>query len=232
MIRVGNMLMSGTNCDMGSITPDTKITYDGTLEIRGIRSLQKRGQTLSLFTTPRSSVSNIMVMNGSVTSSSSSDAPNLEILAVYMAQLITVDGIPIPVGARTLEVRNGILYVDGQVHETTAADGTVVQTPVAHSLKIAIEGNVTSPIKTSSGEVTVSGTAQDVTTTWGKVQVGGDVHGRVVTTWGHVTVEGDLLTPPHTVHGTITTKKKKNSKQVEKRTYRDEPYVVKKEKDR
>lgn len=174
-----------------------------------------------------------MVMNGSVTSSSSSDPPNLELLAVHMAQLITVDGIPIPVGARTLEVRNGVLYVDGKVHETTGADGKVVQTPVAHSLKITIEGNVTSPIKTSSGEVTVSGHAQDVTTTWGKVHVGGDVYGRVATTWGHVAVEGDLLTPPHTVHGTITAnKKKKSTKQVEKRTYRDDPYVVKKEKDR
>ena len=103
-------------------------------------------------------------------------------------------------GAKNVSVINGKIFVDGKEVEHKASGPTINVTVTIHgdvgsvetnSSDVTVNGNVTGPIQTTSGQVGVTGNSGSINTTSGDVDVKKGVEGPIVTTSGDVKIGGN-----------------------------------------
>lgn len=137
---------------------------------------------------------------------------------------ITIEGMSVTVNGRviqgrTMSMNNGVLYVDGVRQNPNppkaGADGIV---PVTH-LSIVIEGSVQGNIASTSGDVTVKGSAHKVSNVNGGIQIGGDVSGDASTVNGGIMCNGDIKGAASTVNGSVRTSQDANERTAKKRRH-------------
>jgi DUF4097 and DUF4098 domain-containing protein YvlB len=110
---------------------------------------------------------------------------------------VTINGRKVS-GPCTVEVRGGVLLVDGKEPADTKGALVIVKIQVDHDAgtlhldtgTITVHGDVKGSISTGSGDVTVEGDAGAISTVNGDVKVQGDVWGSVSTMNGDIKHKG------------------------------------------
>jgi formylmethanofuran dehydrogenase subunit C len=134
-------------------------------------------------------------------------AQRVALMRLNAGSSVTVNGERIT-GPCTVEVRDGVLYLDGKAREKKKEEegvrveihivGNVVDTGgiLLDAGMISVMGDVTGPIRTASGDVSIGGALKSgsITTMSGDVVVHGNVSGGVATMSGDVTVAGTTTT--------------------------------------
>lgn len=119
---------------------------------------------------------------------------------------VTINGTTI--SGSNVSVVNGVTYVDGNVLDLSSTAAAGDSAGKARVLEIVIHGNVSQKISTTSGNVTVNGSANNISTMSGDVCVNdGNVAGGVSTMSGDVTSHGAIGGTVTTMSGSITSTK-------------------------
>jgi len=141
-------------------------------------------------------------------SGSSEDLPSLEPIDITPDMSVIMNGHVIR--GRNVSMVNGVIYVDGKRYDPNAPNAGDVATPgVYRELKIEITGNVRGDIRTTSGDVTVTGDSGAIKTMSGDAEVSGNVSGSVSTMSGDVKVMGELGGSASSMSGDVRTGNKK-----------------------
>jgi len=140
----------------------------------------------------------IYVSNGAVMTGCNHVAP----IRLGATSHVTINGERIA-GPCTVEVRQGVLYIDGKPRDKKAGETgirvsiDIVGNVDAGGIKldmgtVSVTGNVSGGIATASGDVSVDGDVPtgSVSTMSGNVEVGGSVAGSATSMSGNVTVGG------------------------------------------
>jgi DUF4097 and DUF4098 domain-containing protein YvlB len=134
--------------------------------------------------------------------------PDLDPIEITDMQSVIINGAV--VRGKNISMTNGVLYVDGKPHDSTAAHPATV-------LTIQLTGDVHGRLSTTSGNVTVTGDVRNnVNTASGDVRVEGSVLGQASTMSGDVTVQGDLGGDASTMSGDVRVNGQRTSKKRNK----------------
>lgn len=118
-----------------------------------------------------------------------STLPSFDRISIADNMSCFINGVRVA-GGQSIEMRNGVIYVNGKRHDPNAA--TAKDKDAYNHVTIKIVGNVQGSVKSDSGDVKIIGDAASASTMSGNLTVEGNISGSASTMSGNLSVFGSV----------------------------------------